>query len=128
MSRYQIGNREMVITVEGVDYHRNGIGGAGFHVVAFRWAETDDEPRAMVGVVFEGRGQVAVFDREQLRHGNIFMHADDARPGTGGNAWRGDHFEPALREAVAQYAAGSDERIQRAAAELAATLRGRGKR
>jgi hypothetical protein len=88
----------MTIQVEGVAYHRNGVGGAGFYVVAFRWAETDDEPRPMIGILFEGACRVAVMDREQARIGNIFMHPTDQHDG--GNAWRGDHFQRVLLAAI----------------------------
>ena len=91
---------DMTILVEGVDYHRNGVGGEPFYVVAFRWAEQDGEPRAMLGIVFEARNHVAVLDREQARLGNIFMHPNDQH--AGGNAWRGDPFAPVLRRAIAQ--------------------------
>jgi hypothetical protein len=89
------------ILVEGVDYHRNGVGGNGFHVVAFRWAEDGDEPRAMLGIVFDGQCRVAVLDREQARIGNIFMHPNDTHAGC--NAWRGDNFQPVLMLAIDGY-------------------------
>jgi hypothetical protein len=90
----------MTIQVEGVAYHRNGVMGEGFHVVAFRWAEVGDEPRAMLGIVFPGGPElrVAVLDREQTRTGNIFMHPTGQH--AGGNAWRGDNFAAALFEAI----------------------------
>lgn len=86
--------RNMDIEVEALDYHRNGVGGTGFHVVCFRWADQGDEPRPMVGVVFPDKGACAVFDRELLRKGEI----EFAR----GNSWRGDRFEGPLRAAIAQ--------------------------
>ena len=43
----------------------------------------------MMGVVFTEPGSCAVFDRDLLTIGNIKF--------AGGNSWRGDHFEPALR-------------------------------
>lgn len=91
------------ITVEDVAYHRNGVSGIGFHVVTFRWAERHEEPRPMVGTVFPELGAVAVFDRELLRQGNIGFAE--------GNSWRGDHFEAALREAIAQYDRAVCERL-----------------
>lgn len=97
------------IQVEGVDYHRNGVAGEGFYVVAFRWAQqwrdgSKDESRAMLGIVFHqdlDAYRVAVLDREQARRGNIFMHREPGREETtGGNAWRGDHFLPVLVHAI----------------------------
>jgi hypothetical protein len=77
------------ITIEEVAYHRNGISGEGFHVVTFRHGQ---EP--MVAVVFDGEGQVAIFNRDMLRDGVITF---------GTNSYRGDVFEPFLRAAVTAY-------------------------
>ncbi len=46
-----------------VQYHRNGIGGTGFFVV--RWREGGEN---MLGVVFEGDGQIAVLNQADPRH------------------------------------------------------------
>jgi len=82
----------MDLVIEEVARHRNGVGGEPFWVVTFRWAEKDDEPRPMVGIVFEEPWHTAVFDREELRKGNIAFAC--------GNSWRGDHFDAALRAAI----------------------------
>jgi hypothetical protein len=80
------------ITNIRVDYHRNGIGGIGFHVALFDNKTSEGTERRMVGVVFPEAGACAVFDVDELSKGNIqFAH---------GNSWRGDHFEPQLREAI----------------------------
>jgi hypothetical protein len=78
------------VVIERVAYHRNGIAGNGFHVILFR--QFDNTP--MVGTVFEERGNVAVFNRQLVGEGNVDFYA---------NSWRGDEFEQALREAVAEY-------------------------
>ena len=85
---------EESVAIEAVAYHRNGIGGAGFHVVTFTDSEAELGPihgAAMVGIVFEEEGRVAVFDRVLLGKGEI---------GFGVNSWRGDHYEPILRRAI----------------------------
>jgi hypothetical protein len=74
LSLHQAEDQKVVI--ERVAYHRNGICGNGFHVV------------------FEERGNVAVFDRELVGKGDIDFFS---------NSWRGDEFEQALREGVAEY-------------------------
>jgi hypothetical protein len=74
-----------------IDYHRNGIAGEGFHVATFHMKD-GDKRHHMVGVVFEGEGQCAVFDIDMLKEDNI----EFAR----GNSWRGDHFEDELRAAI----------------------------
>jgi hypothetical protein len=78
-----------------VDYHRNGIGGNGFYVALFDMKEGCEEVRKMVGVVFPEAGTVAVFDLKMLAEGNIEF--------ANGNSWRGDMFEPELREAIAKH-------------------------
>lgn len=86
-------SNDTVITVERIDYHRNGVSGEGFHVVAFvanpEYAGEVDQN--MFAVVFEDRGHCAVFDRDLLGQGTIEF---------GANSWRGDNFEPLLREVI----------------------------
>jgi hypothetical protein len=77
------------ITIEEIAYHRNGVSGEGFHVVTFR-----EEREPMVAVVFEGAGQVAVFNRERLGAGEITV---------GRKRYRGAVYEPALRKTIAVY-------------------------
>jgi len=77
----------MTITIENIQYHRNGISGAPFHVLLFR----DPDQGHMLGIVFEQAYHVAVFNLDKLAHGNIAF---------GINSWRGDHYEPFLRMAI----------------------------
>jgi len=88
----------MRIKVQAVAYHRNGMCGEGFHVVTFKWCRRD-----MVGVVFDGRGRVAVLDTAETSKGNIAMGA--------GNSWRADDFELELRAAVRKYEQGRRQTI-----------------
>lgn len=84
----------MILTNIEVAYHRNGVGGAGFHVATFS-VRASGAYRDMIAVLFSEEGECAVFDIAELAKGNIeFGH---------GNSWRGDHFEPQLREAVAKW-------------------------
>ena len=93
--------------VQEVSWHRNGISGVGFYAVRFTadiepcskqdsaaWniPETAGESAAnFLAIVFDepGMGAVICLDRIST-HGVQF----------GGNAWRGDDFEPELREAI----------------------------
>jgi hypothetical protein len=62
-------------------YHRNGVGGAGFYACSFlylRGAQTVE----MRAVVFDAVGHVAVTSNNLVQR------------------WRGDDFEPVLREAI----------------------------
>lgn len=82
------------VTVLEVARHRNGIGGAPFHVVRF----TDAEEGPMLGIVFDQAAHCAVFSLPKLAQGTIAFGT-----GEGGNSWRGDQYEPALRRAVAEH-------------------------
>lgn len=77
----------MNIHIEQLDYHRNGISGAPFHVLIFR----DEDEGRMLGIVFDEEYHVAVFNLDKLALGNITF---------GVNSWRGDQYEPFLRTAI----------------------------
>lgn len=82
----------MKLTVHQIQYHRNGVSGAPFHVLRF----TDADEGDMLGVVFGQPHHVAVFHLDRL----------DARDvGFGTNSWRGDKYEPHLRQAIKQFEA-----------------------
>jgi hypothetical protein len=70
--------------------HRNGIDGAPFHVVLF---EDNPGPEAIrkVGIVFDEPRHCAVLDVALLAAGDIRF---------GSNSWRGDQYEPHLRDAI----------------------------
>jgi len=78
----------MKLRIENIQYHRNGVSGAPFHVLLFR---NPDEGR-MLGIVFQQRYHVAVFNLDKLALGDIAF---------GLNSWRGDQYEPHLRKAIA---------------------------
>ena len=80
----------MRLRIENIHLHRNGISGAPFHVMIFR----DPEAGRMLGIVFDERRHVAVFNLDKLALGNITF---------GENSWRGDQYEPYLREAIAEH-------------------------
>ena len=72
-----------------IDFHRNGISGAPFHVILFE--DKGDEASRKVGIVFQSPHHVAVLDIGKLADGNITF---------GQNSWRGDVFELELRAAI----------------------------
>lgn len=74
----------------GVAYHRNGVGGAGFYAVLFKWNHM-----TMIASVFDAPRHVAVYSVEELDALNYGV----------GNKWRGDDFERDLRKAIADYEA-----------------------
>ena len=69
--------------------HRNGICGAPFHVVLFE--DDGNEGSRKVGIVFESPSHIAVLDVTELSDGDIAF---------GSNSWRGDTYEPYLRNAI----------------------------
>jgi hypothetical protein len=73
------------VTIDRIARHRNG-GGAPFHLVLFR-----DPAGRKLAVVFERVGHVAVFELDQAHRGEIRF---------GHNSFRGDVYEPLLREAI----------------------------
>lgn len=85
--------------IEEIAYHRNGVGGQGFHVVTFRDRLQGRRESRMVAIVFdydEPQGQCAVFDRELLGAGNITAYED--------NCFRGDDtWGKELRKAIREW-------------------------
>jgi len=77
------------IQIIDFDYHRNGICGAPFHV--FLFDDISDENTRKVAVMFEEPYHCAVLDIAKLAAGRIAF---------GVNSYRGDRFEPALRDAI----------------------------
>lgn len=82
--------------VKQVAFHRNGISGAGFHVVLF---ELDDDGMGqvkrgdlMLGIVFDEPSHVAVLAVTPL------LTTDGAAFGV--NSWRGDRFRAGLERAI----------------------------
>lgn len=76
------------LEIKEIDRHRNGIGGEGFTVVAFRDTE---ENRNMVAVVHGQQNFVSVLDTDMLAKGVVTF---------GFNSWRGDTYEHELRLAI----------------------------
>jgi hypothetical protein len=70
-----------------IAHHRNGVAGAPFDIILFH----DGESRK-VAIMFEEQGHCAVLDVAKLAAGDIAF---------GSNSWRGDHYEPGLRDAIA---------------------------
>ena len=94
----------MKISVEDIEYHRNGTGGEGFYVVLFRWLDEDDPThvrrRRMMAVVHPSTdsdgleqdkrtGYCSVLDRDALAAGDLT------------EKFNADYFEPALRTVLA---------------------------
>jgi len=77
----------MKLNFKQIKYHRNGVSGAPFHVILFR----DESEGDMLGIVFEEKHHIAVFNMDRLSVFDI---------GFGTNSWRGDHYEPHLRNAI----------------------------
>lgn len=73
-----------------IAHHRNGICGEPFHVVLFEDSPGPEASRK-VGIVFDATHHVAVLDVAKLAAGDVAF---------GSNSWRGDKYEPHLRDAI----------------------------
>lgn len=80
---------KIIDKITDIDYHRNGVGGAPFHVVLFH-----DEDGQKVAIVFDEPYHCAVLDVRKLGAGDIRF---------GSNSWRGDRYEPELRQAIGKH-------------------------
>lgn len=69
-----------------IAHHRNGVAGETFSVVLFH-----DGRSQKVAIIFDQPGCCAVLDVTRLAAGDIAF---------GSNSWRGDQFEPDLRQAI----------------------------
>jgi len=96
--------KEPQLTIIECAYHRNGVSGAGFHVVKFDYTDEDKQVLHMVGILF-GKTQCAVLDIDELQKGNIGFAE--------GNSWRGDNFEKQLRAYVKQAGQSFQETIDK---------------
>ena len=76
-------------------YHRNGVAGEGFFLVAFAIGRGKSR-QDLLATVFEEPGCCAVIDPADLA-----------------SRWRGDDFEPALRAAIEQQMAAGDSAFNR---------------
>ena len=107
--------------IQEVDYHRNGVGGAGFFVALF--TDKKEPGRQFIGISFDSTDPecrnpefVAVLDLNEAVKGNIYMHPHEQHEG--GNAWRGaDHYGPTMQEAAAILDARYEERLEAYARE-----------
>jgi hypothetical protein len=75
----------MKLKVLDTAHHRNGVAGAPFDVVLFKFAR---EQGHKVAILFDAPDHCAVLDVAMLASGEIAF---------GSNSWRGDHFELELR-------------------------------
>ena len=78
-----------MIRVGEIARHRNGISGEAFYVVKFT-----EGRNAMLGIVFDAPGHVAVFDRRLLNTGDIAF---------GSNSFRAEEYEKPLRDVIAEW-------------------------
>ena len=70
----------MKLTFKQIKYHRNGVAGAPFHVALFR----DESEGNMLGIVFEEKHHVAVFNLDRLSLFDLGLEAIRAATTTNG--------------------------------------------
>jgi hypothetical protein len=81
----------MKINTSNIAFHRNGICGAPFHVLVFE--DSGEDGSRKVAILFGERHYCAVLDVAKLAAGDIAFRS---------NSYRGDYFEPHLRDAIAR--------------------------
>ena len=79
----------MKLKIIAIAHHRNGVAGAPFDVALFK--ERGREGSRKVAIVFDEPSHTAVLDIAKLTQGDIKF---------GSNSWRGDEYEPFLRDAI----------------------------
>ena len=82
----------MKLKIIDIACHRNGICGAPFEVVLFE--DQGPEGSRKAGILFEEPYHCAILDVAKLATGDIAF---------GSNSWRGDKYEPHLRQAIASH-------------------------
>jgi hypothetical protein len=82
----------MKLNILATARHRNGVGGAPFDVVLFR--EKGRDVSRKLGILFDDPSYCAVLDVVLLAAGEITF---------GINSWRGDEYEPHLRQAITKH-------------------------
>ncbi len=87
---------KFVKSIVSIAHHRNGVFGAPFYAVIF-FCDIDGPREELFATVFEEQGNCAVVNVGKLASGDIAFAS---------NSFRGDNFEPELREAIAQWEAG----------------------
>ncbi len=78
--------KSLGLNIQTVTFHRNGVSGEGFHLVAFTFtaaAQEGGETTSLMATVFEADKHVAVIDPTDIE-----------------SKWRGDQFETELRAAT----------------------------
>lgn len=103
-------NEHTLLGIQAIAHHRNGIAGAPFYVVLFTDPEEGSKP--MVGIVFEPEYHVAVLELTQALAGNVAFAE--------GNSWRGDVYEPRLRQAIRHWEADRQRQQEEELARLQA--------
>jgi hypothetical protein len=88
----------MKLHIIDIAFHRNGIAGAPFHAIIFR--DSGPESSLKAGIVFEQPYHTAILDIAKLADGDI---------GFGSNSWRGDRYEPHLRNAISNFSREGDD-------------------
>lgn len=84
---------EDCITNISVKYHRNGIGGEGFFAINFRYTDEGEDPAyggELIGTIPDAG------EDDRTCNGRCYI----VNPGRSDLCYRGDNFEPCLRECI----------------------------
>lgn len=86
----------LIERITEIAHHRNGVDGAPFYVLRFKCNkdETTEHGNDFLGIVFEKSHHVAVISLAEISHVGVVF---------GLNSFRGDNFEPELRQAIKDF-------------------------
>jgi hypothetical protein len=88
----------MKLKIIDIARHRNGVCGEPFDLVLFQ--DRGAEGSRKIGIVFEAPHHCAVLDVAKLADGDIAFRS---------NSWRGDTYEPHLREVIRTHQEGASK-------------------
>ncbi len=91
------GDKKLINAVQEVAYHRNGVCGRGFYAVRFTADVEEVGPKDAnwLATLTDDAGECYVICLDLIPTCGVRF--------AGGNSWRGDHYEPELREAIKQH-------------------------
>lgn len=87
--------QDVEVRVNRIARHRNGVTGTPFHVVAFENKISPKVWEALIAIVFDEPGSVAVLNPSQIVTGVLSL--------LNGAAYRGDVFEGPIRAAITRW-------------------------
>jgi hypothetical protein len=92
----------MKLKIIAIAHHRNGVAGSPFDVALFK--ERGRQDSLKVAILFDEPAHCAILDVGKLAAGDIAF---------GSNSWRGDDYEPFLRDAIKSHLQASVDALRK---------------